>query len=80
MSTANTARDNKRRLAAIKKQVKDSWEACRNPNYFGGAPVMDPTGKIIAIDVSAFGFVAEVFEDSYVQEKLLESFRKNNVH
>ena len=41
---------------------------------------MDPTGKIIGIDVSAFGFVAEVFEDSYVQEKLLESFRKNNIH
>ena len=80
MASANTARDNKRRLAAIKKQVQDSWEASRNPNYFGGAPVTDPTGKIIAIDVSAFGFVAEVFEDSYVQEKLLESFRKNNVH
>ena len=41
---------------------------------------MDPTGEIIAIDVSAFGFVAEAYEDSYIQEKMLEAFHKNNIH
>ena len=34
----------------------------------------------ISIDIQAMGFVAEVFEDEYVHDKLVEALRKNNIH
>ena len=77
---SNSSRKEKTRLRAIGKNVTDSWEKSRNPNLFGGAPVLDPSGRIISIQIHALGFVAEVFEDQYVHDKLLEAFRKNNVH
>ena len=77
---SNASRKNKTRLRAIQKNVKDSWEQNNNPNLFGGAPVLDPSGRIVTIEVHALGFVAKVFEDQYVHDKLIEAFRKNNIH
>ena len=76
----NAARNQKSRLRKIKKHVSDSWEKSQNPNLFGGGPVLDPSGRIVSMNVSAYGYVAEVFEDQYVHDKLMEAFRKNNIH
>ena len=46
---------------------------------FGGCPVVDNTGKIIYVEISAFGFVAEFFESEEIQTRLIEAFRKNNI-
>ena len=67
-------------MKTIRKQVDESWGNSRNPNLFGGALVLGPSGRIVSIDTSSYGFVAEVFEDEYVQEQLLKAFRKNNIH
>ena len=77
---SNASRNNKSRMKAVKKIVTEAWEKNQNPNFFGGAPVMDPSGRIVSIDIQALGFVAEVFEDEYVHDKLVEAFRKNNIH
>merc|ERR1719245_151646 len=74
----NAARDQKRRIKSIKKEVSQSWEKLNNPNLFGGGPVLDPSGRIFSLDIIAYGFVAEVFEDEYVHGKLIEAFYKNN--
>ena len=69
----NLGRDQGRRMDAIKKKVNESWSKAQNPNLFGGGPVVDNSGKIISVDISAFGFVAEFFEseetDRGIQEK-----------
>ena len=46
-------------MANIKKKVDESWTKSQNPNMFGGCPVLDNTGKIISVEVAAYGFVAE---------------------
>ena len=57
----NLGRDQGRRMNAIKKKVNESWSKAQNPNLFGGGPVVDNSGKIISVEISAFGFVAEFF-------------------
>ena len=76
----NSARDKNARMRSIKKIVTEAWEKNQNPNFFGGCPVLDPSGRIVSIDIQALGFVAEVFEDEYINDKLVEAFRKNNIH
>ena len=39
--------------------------------------MLDPTGRIVSLDIVAYGFVAEVFEDEYVHDRLMEAFKKN---
>ena len=80
MKTKNVARDVERKMKAIRKNVKASWEKCHNPNMFGGYPVVDPNGKIISIEVAAYGFVAEFFEEEDIQKRLIEAFRKNTLN
>ena len=46
---------------------------------FVGCPVLDNTGQIIYVEVSAYGFVAEFFESEKIQTRLIEAFRKNNI-
>ena len=75
----NLGRDQGRRMDAIKKKVNESWSKAQNPNLFGGGPVVDNSGKIISVDISAFGFVAEFFESEEIQTRLIEAFRKNNL-
>ena len=41
--------------------MNESWSKAQNPNLFGGGPVVDNSGKIISVEISAFGFVAEFF-------------------
>ena len=60
----NLGRDQGRRMYAIKKKVNESWSKTQNPNLFGGGPVVDNSGKIISVEISAFGFVAEFFKDN----------------
>ena len=75
----NVGRDQGRRVDAIRRKVKESWSKAQNPNLFGGGPVVDNSGKIISVDISAFGFVAEFFESEEIQTRLIEAFRKNNL-
>ena len=75
----NLGRDQGRRMNAIKKKVNESWSKAQNPNLFGGGPVVDNSGKIISVEISAFGFVAEFFESEEIQTRLIEAFRKNNL-
>ena len=67
-------------MPGIRKNVTASWEKSKDPNLFGGCPVTGPTGRIVKIDVAAFGFVAEFFEQEDIQIRLIEAFRKNNLH
>ena len=66
-------------MGAIREKVNESWSKAQNPNLFGGGPVVDNSGKIISVDISAFGFVAEFFESDEIQTRLIEAFRKNNL-
>ena len=66
-------------MTNIKKKVDESWTKSQNPNMFGGCPVVDNTGKIISVEVAAYGFVAEFFESEEIQTRLIEAFRKNNI-
>ena len=75
----NMKRDQDRRMVNIKKKVNESWTKSQNPNMFGGCPVVYNTGKIISVEISAFGFVAEFFESEEIQTRLIEAFRKNNI-
>ena len=81
MSTAkkntNVSRGNKARMKNMRKIVMEAWEKAGNPNFFGGSPVLDPSGRIISIEIHALGYVAKVFEEANIQEKLVEAFRKN---
>ena len=54
----NAARNQRSRLGKIKKQVSYSWGKSQNPNLFGGGPVLDPSGRIVSMNVSAYGYVA----------------------
>jgi len=54
----NKARDIERKITTITKNVKDAWEKLEYPNLFGGGPVMDPHGKLISLNITAFGHVA----------------------
>ena len=63
-------------MVNIKKKVNESWTKFQNPNTFGGCPVLDNTGKIISLEISAFGFVKEFFESEEIQTRLIEAFRK----
>ena len=66
-------------MTNIKKKVDESWTKSQNPNMFGGCPVVANTGKIISVEVAAYGFVAEFFESEEIQTRLIEAFRKNNI-
>ena len=46
---------------------------------FGGCPVVDNTGKIISVEIAAYGFVAEFFESKKIQTQRIEVFRRNNL-
>ena len=35
-------------------KVNESWSKAQNPNLFGGRPVVNNSGKIISVDISAF--------------------------
>ena len=48
---SNALRNNKIRIKAIKKNVGDAWEKDKNPYFFGGAPVLDQSGRIVTIDI-----------------------------
>ena len=75
----NKARDIERKITAITKNVKDAWEKLEYPNLFGGGPVMDPQGKLIYLNITAFGHVAAFFEDEEIQSTLREAIRKKNI-
>ena len=75
----NKARDIERKITTITKNVKDAWEKLEYPNLFGGGPVMDPHGKLISLNITAFGHVAAFFEDEEIQSRLREAIRKNNI-
>ena len=66
-------------MTDIKKKVNKSWAKSQNPNTFGGCPVVDNTGKIIFVEIAAYGFVAEFFESEDIQTRLIEAFRRNNL-
>ena len=46
---------------------------------FDGCPVVDNTGKIISVEIAAYGFVAEFFESKKIQTQRIEVFRRNNL-
>ena len=73
----NMKRDQERRMVNIKKKVNESWTKFQNPNMFGGCPVLDNTGKIISVEVSAFGFVAEFFESEDSSHRSIQSSHQN---
>ena len=73
------ARDIERKISAINKNAKDAWEKLEYPNLFGGGPVMDPQGKLISLNITAFGHVAAFFEEEETQNRLREAIRKNNI-
>ena len=79
MKTNNLARDQGRRMGAIRKKVQESWSKSRNPNMFGGCPLIDNTGKIISLEIASFGFLAEFFEQEDIQRRLIEACRQNNL-
>ena len=79
MKTNNLARDQGRRMGAIRKKVQESWSKSQNPNMFGGCPVIDNTGKIISLEIASFGFLAEFFEQEDIQRRLIEACRQNNL-
>ena len=66
-------------MTNIKKKVDESWTKSQNPNMFGGCPVVDNRGKIISVEVAAYGFVAEFFESEEIQTQPIEAFRKKNI-
>ena len=74
----NKARDIERKVKAIEKNVTEAWEKYQNPNIFGGGPVIDPQGKIVSLNIKAYGHVAAFFEQESVQRELREAVRKNN--
>ena len=53
----NKARD----ISAIGRNATDAWEKLECPNVFGGGPVLDPQGKLISLNITAFGHV-EIFK------------------
>ena len=75
----NKARDIERKVKAIEKNVTEAWEKYQNPNIFGGGPVIDPQGKIVSLNIKAYGHVAAFFEQESVQRELREAVRKNNL-
>ena len=79
MKTNNLARDQGRRMEAIRKKVQESWSKSQNPNMFGACPVVDNSGKIISLEIASFGFLAEFFESEEVQKGLIEACRRNNL-
>ena len=79
MSKSNKARGIERKITVIAKNATEAWEKLQNPNCFGGGPVTDPQGKLISLDITAFGHLAKFFEEPDVQARLREAIRKNNL-
>ena len=77
--STNKARDVDRKFSAIGKNVTDAWQKLKNPNMFGGGPITDPQGKIISLNIKAFGHIAKFFEEDDIQTRLIEACRKNNL-
>ena len=75
----NRARGLERKITAISKNASEAWEKLQNPNVFGGGPVTDPHGKIITLNIKAFGHLAKFFEDEIIQAGIREAMRKNNL-
>ena len=46
-------------------------------HMFGGCPVVNNTGKIINVEIGAYEFVAEFFEE--IQTRIIRAFRRNNL-
>ena len=57
----NKTRDMERKITAITKNAKGAWEKLEYPNLFGGGPVMDPQGKLISLNIMAFGHNSSFF-------------------
>ena len=57
----NKARDIDRKISTIGRNATDAWEKLECPNVFGGGPVLDPQGKLISLNITAFGHV-EIFK------------------
>ena len=80
MSTrSNLARAIKRKEAALEKTVADTWTTLQNPNFFGGFPIEDPSGKLISVKIHAYGHLAKFFEEDDIQERMAACIRKNNL-
>ena len=54
-------------MTNIKKKVNKSQAKSQNPNMFGGCNVVDNTGKIISVEIAAYGFVVEFFQSEDIQ-------------
>ena len=74
----NKARSIERKLTSVKKNVADAWEKFEYPNLFGGGPITDPQGRIVSLEITAFGHVAKFFEEDDVQNRLREAIRTNS--
>ena len=79
MSKSNKARGIERKITGIAKNATEAWEKLQNPNCFGGGPVTDPQGKLISLNITAFGNLAKFFEEPDIQARLREAIRKNNL-
>ena len=60
--------------------LDDAWEKIKDPNFFGDAPVLGPSGGIVSIDIQALRLLADVLEDEYINDKLVKALRKNNLY
>ena len=63
----NKARAIERKLTSVKKNVADAWEKLEYPNLFEGGPIMYPQGRVVSLEITAFGHVAKFFEEDDVQ-------------
>ena len=46
---------------------------------FDVCPVVDNTGKIVSVEIAAYGFIAEFLESKKIQTQRIEVFRRNNL-
>ena len=63
----------------LTKKVNKSWAKSQNPNMFDVCPVVDNTGKIVSVEIAAYGFIAEFLESKKIQTQRIEVFRRNNL-
>ena len=58
-------------MTNIKQKVNKNCAKSQNAYMFGGFPVFDNTGKIISMQIAAYGFVGDFFEIKEIQTRLL---------
>ena len=56
--------------------IESAWEKDKNPNFFGGWPLLNTNGKIVSIKIAAFGHLAKVLAEEDIQRRLEEAIRK----